>query len=104
MNTTWQRPYGADLHQVDKPVEVRFPLTAEQAQGDRAHGRGCPGGSLKCAAPMSGRSWSRRPGLGRTEAGEIPAPGVPDDELFFPSCFRDASEIREPVPEAEAGT
>jgi len=32
-----------------------------------------------------------------------PAPeGTPDDDLLFPQCYRDSSEIR-PVPDLEAG-
>jgi hypothetical protein len=102
--TTWERPSGADLHQVDKAVEVRFPATAEQAQqGDREAWPWLPGWIAEVCGPGEWQVVVQAPGLGHTEAGEIPAPGVPDDELFFPACFRDASEIREPQPEAEAG-
>jgi hypothetical protein len=100
--TTWQRLYGADLHQVDKAVEVKFPLTPEQEHGDRNAWPWLPGWVAEVCGPNEWQIVVQAPGLGRTEAGEIPGPGVPDDELFFPSCFRDASEIREPQPEAEA--
>lgn len=101
--TTWQRLYGADLHEADKPVEVRYPLTAEQAQGDRSAWPWLPGWIAEVCGPDEWHAVVQASGLGRTEAGEIPAPGVPDDELMFPACFRDSSEIREPQPEAEAG-
>jgi len=101
--TSWQRLYGADLHQVDKPVEVRFPLTAEQEAGDREAWPWLPGWVAEVCGPDEWQVCVQAPGLGRTEEGGIPAPGVPDDELFFPVVFRDSSEIRGPQAEPEAG-
>lgn len=95
-----QRPYGADLHQPDKPVEVRYPLTPEQAQGDRSAWPWLPGWVAEVCGPDEWQVCVQTPGLGRTAEGEIPEPGVADDEVFFPVCFRDSSEIREPAPEA----
>jgi hypothetical protein len=102
--TTWQRLYGADLHPEGKQVETRFPLTEEQAAaGDRPSWPWLPGWIAEVCGPNEWQVVLQAPGLGRTAEGEIPDPGVPDSELFFPACFRDASEIREPQPEAEAG-
>jgi hypothetical protein len=67
----------------DDEVEVRFPLAA-QAQGDRD-------------------DWPWRPGVIVERVGEDewlvcvtdPALAALDgDELVYPTCFRDASEIR----------
>jgi hypothetical protein len=102
--TDWQRLYGADLHQVDKQVQVRFPLTAEQEAGDRNRWPWLPGWVVEVCGPNEWQVCVQAPGMGRTAEGEIPAPGVPDDELFFPVCFRDSSEIREPQAEPEAGS
>ena len=49
--TGWQRPYGADLHQPDKRVEVRYPLTPEQAQGDRSAWPWLPGWVAEVCGP-----------------------------------------------------
>jgi hypothetical protein len=101
--TTWQRLYGADLHEADKPVEVRYPLTAEQEHGDRAAWPWLPGWVAEVCGPDEWQVVVQAPGLGRTAEGEIPEPGIPDDEVLFPVCFRDSSEIREPEAAPEAG-
>ena len=101
--TTWQRLYGADLHEAGEPVEVRYPLTPEQEHGGRAAWPWLPGWVAEVCGPNEWQVVVQAPGLGRTADGEIPAPGVPGDEVLFPVCFRDSSEIREPEPEPEAG-
>ena len=70
-------PVGAD-------VEVRYPLTKEQEQGDRAAWPWLPGWIAEVCGPDE---WEvcvedRRLAM------------VHQDEIVFPCCFRDSSELR----------
>ncbi len=81
------------------PVEVRYPLTPEQEQGDRAAWPWLPGWVVAQCGPDE---WQ--------VCVETPELAVPDEagEPTYPLCFRDASELRTPEaevpePEPEAG-
>jgi hypothetical protein len=73
---------------------VRYPLTAVQEQGDRDAWPWLPGTVEEACGPDE---W-----LIAVEAREVatlqdgsPAPdGTDDDDLLFPMCFRDSTEIR----------
>jgi hypothetical protein len=103
--TAGQGRYGADLHDIDKQVQVRYPVTAEQEAGPREGWPWVPGWVAEVCGSDEWQVCVQASGLGRTAEGEIPAPGVPDEELYFPLVFRDSSEIRDPSPgrEPEAG-
>ena len=70
--TTWQRLYGADLHEADKPVEVRYPLTAEQAQGDRSAWPWLPGWIAEVCGPDEWHAVVQASGLGRPKRARSP--------------------------------
>ena len=79
----------------DSDVEVRYPLTPEQGAGDRAAWPWLPGWVIGQCGPGE---WE----IG-VQAEELMVPdGVGDPT--YPTCFRDASELRprslEPEPEA----
>ena len=75
-------------------VLVRFPLTPEQDPD--ARGRGCLARCWSRPARMSGRVQVDARELATLEDGSQPPPGTPDDALWFPVCFRAASELRPP--------
>jgi len=83
-------------------VQTRFPLTAEQEAGPRESWPWVPGWVGEVCGPDEWAIVLQAPELAQLEDG-TPAPeGTPEEEAFYPGCFRDASEIR-PAPEAEAG-
>ena len=88
----------------DTPVEVKFPLDKEQEHGDRTAWPWLPGWVTEVCGPDEWQVMVQAPGLGVLEDGTPAGPDVPEDEQFFPLCFRDSSEIREPQAEAEAGS
>jgi hypothetical protein len=58
----------------DSAVEVRYPRTRQHEHGDRCAWPWVPGSTL--------------------DDGSLAPTGTADGELFYPCCFRDASEIR----------
>jgi hypothetical protein len=75
----------------DSPVEVRYPLTAEQEAGARAAWPWLPGTVVSQCGPGE---WQIC-----VQALELAVPDA-DGEATFPLCFRDASELRPAEPEA----
>jgi hypothetical protein len=75
-------------------VEVRYPLTDEAAHGDREAWPWLPGWIAEVCGPDEWQVCVQAPELGRTEDGRVPPPGTPAEDLLFPLCFRDSSEIR----------
>ena len=70
----------------DSCVEVRYPLGKEQAEGDRAAWPWLPGWVVSQCGPDEWQICVQTPELAEIE----------DGEAFYPVCFRDSSEIREP--------
>ena len=78
----------------DSLVEVRYPRTRKEEQGDRCAWPWLPGSIVSQCGPDE---WSVC-----VEAHELavlgdggPAPaGTAAKDLYYPCCFRDASEIR----------
>jgi hypothetical protein len=83
----------------DSWVQVRYPLTAEQAGGDRAAWPWLPGWVAAECGPDEWEICVQTPELAAEHEGET----------VYPTCFRDSSELRpapepEPEPGAEAGS
>jgi hypothetical protein len=77
------------------PVLTPYPLTPEQATPDgRPEWPWLPGWIVSQCGPDEWLICVQAPGLGRLDDDSIPPPGTPDDEMNFPCCFRDASEIK----------
>jgi hypothetical protein len=74
----------------DMQVEVRFPQFEGQ---DREAWPWLPGTVLQQVGPDEWQVCVVDDSVATPEAGE----------LSYPACFREASEIRQPVPEPEAG-
>jgi hypothetical protein len=72
-------------------VQVRYPLSKAEEQGDRDAWPWLPGVIEEVCGPDE---WSVMVDLPRLEDG-TPAPADADDEdIFYPVCFRDSSELR----------
>jgi hypothetical protein len=83
----------------DSWVLVRYPLTPEQARGDREAWPWLPGWVAAECGPGEWEICVQSPEV----AGEY------DGETVYPTCFRDCSELRpapepQPEPGAEAGS
>jgi hypothetical protein len=74
----------------DSWVQVRYPLTREQAHGDRVRWPWLPGWVAARCGPDEWEICVQAPELATWHEGEA----------WYPVCFRDASEIR--LPEAQA--
>lgn len=83
-------------------VETRFPVTPEQSAGLRESWPWVRGWVSEICGPDEWQITVQTPELARLEDGSLVPEGTPEEEAYYPACFRDASEIR-PAPEAEAG-
>lgn len=82
----------------DMQVEVRFPQFEGQ---DREAWPWFPG---VITQQVDSNEWQvavTDESVATREDGGKPAPGTPQEELYYPSCFREASEIRQPQHERE---
>jgi len=83
-------------------VLVRYPLDGPRSTSDRKTWPWLPGTVEQRRGPDEWlvRIEDRR--LAELEDGTLAPEGTPDDDLLFPQCYRDSSELQ-PIPEAEAG-
>jgi hypothetical protein len=113
------RNQGADVHNDGRwpeahAVEVRYPLTEWQSpegvSDDEAHRlmkadrERWPwlGGEIKGqCGPAEWEVVVYDERLAQLEDGSPAPAGTPGEDLLFPTCYRDGSEIREPQREAE---
>ncbi len=70
----------------DSWVQVRYPLTSEQEHGDRAGWPWLPGWVAARCGPDEWEICVQAPELATWH----------DGEAWYPTCFRDSSEIRPP--------
>jgi len=75
----------------DSWVQVRYPLTSEQEHADRAGWPWLPGWVVARCGPDEWEICVQTPELATWHEGEA----------WYPTCFRDSSEIC--LPEAQAG-
>ena len=78
----------------DSWVEVRYPLTREQEHADRDAWPWLPGWVVSVCGPDEWQICVQAPELATQDEGET----------WYPVCFRDASELRSPDAEPEAGS
>lgn len=76
------------------PVLTRFPLTPEQAAGNRGEWPWVPATVLSRCGPDEWDLVIEVPELATLEDGTPAPPGTDWADLCFPACFRDSSEIR----------
>ena len=78
----------------DTPVWVKYPRTKEEERGDRAAWPWLPGTIVQQCGPDEWQVCVQDYALALTKDGQVPPPGIPEQDLLFPCCFRDSSEIR----------
>lgn len=76
------------------PVLVRYPQTKAQEKADRQSWPWLPGSIVQRCGPDEWQVCVEARGVAMLEDGTRPPEDTPDDELLFPCCFRDSSEIR----------
>jgi hypothetical protein len=81
-------------YEEDQEVMVKFPLTQSQSDGDRASWPWVSGWITEVCGPDEWQVCVQDYSLALTEDGQVPLPGTPEEDLLFPCCFRDSSEIR----------
>ena len=78
----------------DMAVEVRYPRTKQEEQGDRADWPWLPGTVLEQCGPDEWRVVVEDRSVAVRKDGSKPTRRTPERNLYYPCCFRDACEIR----------
>lgn len=85
---------GAPAFADETPVLVKFPRTKEEEQGDRNAWPWLPGTVLEQCGPDEWRVVVEDRTVAVRKDGSRPTPRTPERNLYYPCCFRDASEIK----------
>jgi hypothetical protein len=75
-------------------VEVRHPRTPQVEQGDRSVWPWLPATILSQVGSDEWHVIVQPRELGTLEDGSPPPAGAADEDLYYPACYRGASEIR----------
>jgi hypothetical protein len=86
----------------ESPVLVRYPLHGPSSVSDRAEWPWLPGTIEQQCGPDEWLVTIEDRRLAELDDGSPAPQGTPDEDLLFPQCYRDSSELR-PTPELEAG-
>jgi hypothetical protein len=78
----------------DSPVLVRYPRTTADERGDRDRWPWLPGSILQQGGPDEWLVCVEVRDLASLHDGRPAAAGTAEEDLFYPCCFRDATEIR----------
>ena len=78
----------------DSLVEVRYPRTRQEELGDRSVWSWLPGSILSQCGPDEWYVCVEVRELATLRDGSPAPAGTADEDLFYPCCFRDASELR----------
>ena len=78
----------------DSLVEVRYPRTRQDVQGDRAEWPWLPGTILSQCGSDEWQVWMEARELAMLGNGSPASADTAAGDLYYPCCFRDASEIR----------
>ncbi len=78
----------------DTPVLVKYSLTPEEERGDRAAWPWLPGTILQQVGADEFQIVVEDLAVAVRADGSKPTPRTPKNRLYFPLCFRDASEIK----------
>ena len=82
----------------ESPVEVRYPRSKQEEQDDREQWPWLPGTIVEQCGPDEWYVCVVARELAVLEDGRAATGSTPGDDLFFPCCFRDSSEIRPRTP------
>ena len=78
----------------DSAVEIRYPRTRQEELADRSVWPWLPGSILSQCGPDEWHVCVEARGLARLDDGAPAFDGAADEDLFYPCCFRDSSEIQ----------
>jgi hypothetical protein len=78
----------------DSAVEVRYPLNQVQENGDRLGWPWLPGSIVSQGGPDEWYVCVEARALATLEDGQPAPAGTAETDLYYPCCFRDATEIR----------
>jgi hypothetical protein len=78
----------------DVAVMVRYPRTTEEERGDRARWPWLPGTVLQRVGPDEWQVCVEDLAVAVRADGSKPTARTPRRHLYYPMCFRDASEIK----------
>ena len=78
----------------DSPVEIRYPRTSREEQGDRSAWPWLPGSILEQRGPDEWYVCVQVRELAVLEDGRRAPRVTPSRDRYYPCCFRDSSEIR----------
>lgn len=81
-------------------VEVRYPRNKREEQGDRSAWPWLSGSIVSQCGPDEWHVCVEACELAVLDGGSLAPAGTADEDLFFPCCFRDVSEVRR-VTDAE---
>jgi hypothetical protein len=82
-------------------VDVRYPRTPREEHGDRSAWPWLPGTILSQVGPDEWHIIVQPRELGTLEDGSPPPPEAADEDLYYPACYRGASEIRRAIAEED---
>lgn len=85
---------GVPVFTEDMAVEVRYPRTKEEERGDRAGWPWLPGTVVQQCGPDEWQVCVEDMAVAVRKDGSRPTPRTPRNRLYYPLCFRDASEIK----------
>jgi hypothetical protein len=87
----------------NSPVEVRYPRSKQEEQGDRSRWPWLPGSILEQCGADEWYVCVEVRELAVLRDGRKPPRGTPSRNLYYPCCFRDSSEIRRRTAAAVPG-
>jgi hypothetical protein len=80
----------------DSPVEIRYPRSKQEEHGDRSAWPWLPGSIVYQCGPDEWYVCVEAPEVLVAADGRPVRDGAWPDDVFYPCCFRDSSEIRPP--------
>ena len=78
---------------VDEPIFVKYPRTKEEERGDRAKWPWLPGTIVEQVGEDEWQVCVEDMAVAVRTDSSKPTPRTPQHKLYYPLCFRDASEI-----------
>ena len=87
----------------DSLVEVRYPRTRQEEQGDRSRWPWLPGSIVEQCGADEWRVCVEVRELAVLRDGRRPPRSTPARNLYYPCCFRDSTEIRPRTASSGAG-
>jgi hypothetical protein len=100
MQTTYDDNDNDGRFPDDSRVEVRYPRTRQEEQGDRSAWPWLPGTIERQCGPDEWQVCVEDRDVAVLRDGRRAPRNTASRNLYYPMCFRDSSEIRRPAPAA----